>query len=70
MTKRKYLGISERVLCKWKLLRGACNVYGDFFDDFEFDGNVNFDSGGNIVHLSFFKRIGARDRVVEPVYMP
>jgi hypothetical protein len=43
---------------------------GDFLYDSWFNGNVNFDSGGNVGHVAFFKSIGGRDRVVEPVYMP
>jgi hypothetical protein len=43
---------------------------GDFFYDSRFNGNVNFDGGGDVGHVSFFKSIWGRDRVVEPVYMP
>jgi hypothetical protein len=32
--------------------------------------NINFDSGGNVGHVAFFKSIVGRDRVGEPVYMP
>jgi hypothetical protein len=46
--------------------RGACSANGDFFYDSWLNGNVNFDSGGNVVHVSFFKRIWGRDRVIEP----
>jgi hypothetical protein len=53
-----------------EFLRGACDANGDFFDDSKFDGNVDFDSGGNVVHVAFFKSIGGIDKVVEPVYMP
>jgi hypothetical protein len=55
---------------RYEFLRGACGSNGDFFYDSLFDGNVNLDSGGDIGHVSFFKRIWGKDRVVEPVYMP
>jgi hypothetical protein len=54
----------------YEFFRGSCNANGDLFYDPWFDGNVNFDSGGNIGHVSFFKSIRGMDRVVEPVYMP
>jgi hypothetical protein len=53
-----------------EFFRGACDANGDFFYDSLFNGNVNFDSGGDVGHVSFFKIIWGRDRVVEPVYMP
>jgi hypothetical protein len=54
----------------YEFLRGACDTNGDFFYDPWFDGNVDFDGGGNVEHVTFFKRIEGRDRFVEPVYMP
>jgi hypothetical protein len=32
---------------------------GDLFYDAWFNGNVNFDCGGDVGHVSFFKSIGA-----------
>jgi hypothetical protein len=61
--------LKERfVSCEF--LGGTCGVNGDFLYDFWFDGNVDFDSGGNVGHVSFFKSIGGRDRVIEAIYMP
>jgi hypothetical protein len=51
-------------------LRGACSANGDFLYDSRFDGSVNFDSGGDIGHVSLFQRIEGRDRVIEPIYIP
>jgi hypothetical protein len=61
--------LKERfVSCEF--LRGACGSNGDFFYDACFYGNVNFDNGGNVGHVSFFKTIRSEDRVIEPVYVP
>jgi len=54
----------------YEFLRGECDANGDFFYHSWFDGNVDFDGGGDIGHVSFFKSIEGKDRVVEPVYMP
>jgi hypothetical protein len=35
-----------------------------------FYGNSDFDGGGNVDHIAFFKSIRGRDRVVKPVDMP
>ena len=40
------------------------------FYDSQFDGNVDFDDGGDIGHVSLFKIIWGRDRVFELVYIP
>jgi hypothetical protein len=50
--------------------RSACGANGGFIDDSIFYGNIDFDGRGNVGHISFFKSIRGRDRVVEPVYMP
>jgi hypothetical protein len=50
--------------------RGAYSTHGDVFYDAWFNGNVNFDCGGYLGHVSFFKIIGGRDGVFEPVNMP
>jgi hypothetical protein len=50
--------------------RRACDANGNFLYDSRFDGNIDFDSGGNIGHISFFESIGGMDRVCEPIYMP
>jgi hypothetical protein len=70
MTRKKCLGIPERDIYKNKFFRGACGANGDFFYDSLFNGNVNFDGGGDVGNVSFFKSIWGRDRVVELVYMP
>jgi hypothetical protein len=53
-----------------ELFRRACDTYGDFFYRSRFNGNIDFDSGGNVGHISFFKSVWGRDRVIEPVYVP
>jgi hypothetical protein len=53
-----------------EFFRGAYGANGDFLCDARFDGNINFDSGGNVGHISFLKSVEGRDRVIEPVYMP
>jgi hypothetical protein len=53
-----------------EFFRRACSTDGDFFYEARFDGNINFDGGGNVVHIAFFKSIGGRDRVIKPIYMP
>ena len=60
----------EEIFVGYEFFRGACGANGDFLDDARFDGNIDFDSGGNVGHVAFFKIVGGRDRVVEPVYMP
>jgi hypothetical protein len=50
--------------------RSACGANGDFLDDSIFYGNIDFDGGGDVGHISFFKSIGGRDGVVELVNMP
>jgi hypothetical protein len=57
-------------LVSCEFLRGSCSSNGDFFYDSQFDGNVDFDGGGDIGHVAFFKSIWGRDRVVELVYIP
>jgi hypothetical protein len=52
------------------LFRGACGTYGDLFYNVWFNGNVNFDSGGDIGHVPLFKIMGGRDRIFEPVNVP
>jgi hypothetical protein len=47
----------------------SCSANGDFFYDSGFDGNVDFDGGGNIGHIAFFESIRGRDRVFETIYM-
>jgi hypothetical protein len=49
---------------------GACSANGDFFYDSRFNGNVNFDDGGDVVHVVFFKNIWGKDSVFEIVNMP
>jgi hypothetical protein len=53
-----------------EFLKGACNTYSDFFYASWFHGNVDFDSGGNVGHVTFFKIIRSRDRVTETIYVP
>ena len=53
-----------------EFLRGACGANGDFFYDAWFNVNVNFDYGGDVGHVPFFKIIGGRDRVFEPSIFP
>jgi hypothetical protein len=50
--------------------RGACGTNGDLFYDVWLNVNVNFDCGGDVGHVSFFKSIEGRDRVFELVNMP
>jgi hypothetical protein len=50
--------------------RGACSANGDLFYDSWFNGNVNFDFGGDVGHVSFFKIFGGKNMVFEPVNMP
>jgi hypothetical protein len=48
-----------------EFFRGACGANGDLFYDSWFNGNANFDYGGDVGHVSIFKT----DSVVELVYM-
>jgi hypothetical protein len=50
-----------------EFFRRACNADGDFLYDARFDGNIDFDSGENVFHITFLKSVGGRDRVIEPV---
>jgi hypothetical protein len=52
------------------LFRGACNANGELFYDAWFDVNFNFYYGRDVGHVSFFKSIRGRDRVVELVNVP
>jgi hypothetical protein len=70
MTRKNCPGIPERDLIRNDFYRGACITNGDFFYDVRFNGNVNFDDGGYVGHVAFFKSIGGRDRVFDPVNMP
>jgi hypothetical protein len=47
----------EEIFIGGDFLRRACDVDGDFLYDPIFDGNVNFDGGGNIGHISFFESV-------------
>jgi hypothetical protein len=60
----------KEIFVSCEFLRGACDVNGDLFYNSWFDGNVDFNGGGYIGHVSFFKSIWGRDRVVELVYIP
>jgi hypothetical protein len=35
-----------------------------------FNGNVDFDGGGNVGHITFFKSIRGRNGIVELIYRP
>jgi hypothetical protein len=60
--------LKERfVSCEFLTARAT---HGNFFYESRFDGNINFDSGGNVSHVAFFERIRGRDNIVELVYMP
>jgi len=48
----------------------ACDANGDFLYNPRFNGNIDFDGGGNIGHITFFKSVRGRDRVIEPIYRP
>jgi hypothetical protein len=56
MTQKKCLDILEREIYI-EFFRGVCDANGDFFYDSLFNGNVNFDGGGDVGHVSFFKSI-------------
>jgi hypothetical protein len=51
-------------------LRSECGANGDFLYDSIFDGNIDFDGGGNVGHISFFKSIRGMDGFVELIDMP
>jgi hypothetical protein len=51
-------------------MRSASSSNGDFFDDSMFSGNVDFDCGGNVGHITFFKSIRGRNGIFEPIYRP
>jgi hypothetical protein len=60
----------EEIFVGYDLFRRACGANGDFLYDSKFDGNIDFDHGGNVSHVTFFKSIGGRDRIIELIYMP
>ena len=60
----------EERFVSYEFFKRAGGVDGDFLYDSRFDGNIDFDSGGNVSHVAFFKNVGSRDRIVELVYMP
>jgi hypothetical protein len=64
------LEILEESFVGSNFFRSACGANSDFLDDSIFHGNIDFDGGGNVGHISFFKSIKGRDRVVELVDMP
>jgi hypothetical protein len=70
MIRKNVMVFLEEIFVSSMFFRIACGANGDFFYDSRFDGNINFDSGGNVGHVALFKSVGGRDRVVEPVYMP
>jgi hypothetical protein len=51
-------------------LKSASGANGDFLNNSIFDGNIDFDGGGDVGHIAFFKSIRGREGVVEPVDMP
>jgi hypothetical protein len=70
MTRRKYPYIPEEGFICGDFLRSASSSNGDFFDNAFFNGNVDFDGGGNVGHIVIFKCIRGRNGIVEPVYRP
>ena len=48
-------------------LRSASSSNDDFFDDAIFNGNVDFDGGGNVGHVALFERIRGRNGIFEPI---
>jgi hypothetical protein len=79
-------GIEARHYCVWPgknipifleegfiwgdFLRSASGSNDDFFDDAIFNGNVDFDGGGNVSHITFFKSIRGRNGIFEPIDRP
>ena len=61
--------LEEGFICR-DFLGSASSSNDDYFDDAIFNGNFDFNGGGNVGHVAFFKIIWGRDRVVEPIYMP
>ena len=51
-------------------LRSAGCSDDDFFDDSRFNGNVDFDGGGNVSQVTFFKRVRCRNGFIEPIDHP
>jgi hypothetical protein len=70
MTRKKCPGNLEERFVIDELFKRACGADGDLLYDDVFDGNINFDSGGNVGHITFLKSVKGRDRVIEPVYIP
>jgi hypothetical protein len=61
--------LEEGFVCG-NLLRGASGSDDDFFDDTTFDGNVDFDGGGNIGHITLLKSVRGGNRILEPIDSP
>ena len=48
-------------------LRSASCSNDDFLDDSRFNGNVDFNGGGNVGQVTFFKSVRRRNGVIEPI---
>jgi hypothetical protein len=57
MTRKNISVFLKESFERCEFFRGACNANGDFFYDSRFNGNVDFDGGENVGHVSFFKSI-------------
>jgi hypothetical protein len=69
MTRQKCPIFLEESFVSYEFFRRACGTNGDFLYDSRFDGNIDFDSGGNVSHVSLFKSVGGRDRIIERAYV-
>ena len=70
MTRQIYPETPEKGFVGRDFLRSASCSNDDFFDDAWFNGDVDFDGGGNVSQISFFKSVGGRNGIVEPIDRP